>query len=124
MAMSVNEPHPASMPESPSGTPRRPWIAQHKALTTAGCAVMVAAAATSLAVVLSGPSYPHSWCGPVLTQLHAHETQSASDANMSALESQGAPAGKLISDGDTATQDQGIAANSGVSTGCLTFPRG
>jgi hypothetical protein len=41
--------------------PRR-WIA-------AGSALVLAAAA-AIGVVLTRPPYPHSWCGPVLAELH------------------------------------------------------
>lgn len=80
------------------------------ALGAAGAAA-AAILATGLVFATAGPSYPHSWCGPVLMQLHARETQGKFDANMSALEGQGAPVSQLIIDGDAATQDA-AAANS------------
>jgi hypothetical protein len=48
----------------------------------------------------------------VLAQLHAHETQDTFDANMTALESQGAPVTHLISDGDIAAEDENLANSS------------
>jgi hypothetical protein len=74
--------------------------------------VVIAGVVTAVVVFVSGPSYPHPWCGPVLAQLHAHETQNEFDTNMTALESRGAPVAQLISDGDTAVQDQAAADNS------------
>jgi len=38
-------------------------------IAAAGAAVLVTGAVTT-AVVVSSPSYPHAWCGPMLAQLH------------------------------------------------------
>ncbi len=114
--MSTDAPQLAGEPVSPVRHARKPWVVRHKMLTAAATVVVIAAAA-SAAVLLSGPSYPHAWCGPVLAQLHAHETQGTFDANMSALENRGAPVGKLISDGDSASQDEAAADNSDPSSG-------
>ncbi len=39
-------------------------------LLAAGCAAALAIAAVAVAIVVSRPSYPHAWCGPLLTDLH------------------------------------------------------
>jgi hypothetical protein len=85
----------------------------------AGASGVILAAGTVIAILVatSGPSYPHSWCGPVLAQFHAHESQSAFDANMTGLENQGAPVGSLISDGDAAAQDESDADNDDATNG-------
>jgi hypothetical protein len=92
---------------------RRPRGKALAAIIASGV-VAIAGAVTAVVVITSGPSYPHPWCGPVLAQLHAHENQDVFDANMTALESQGAPVANLIADGDTAVQDENAANNSGL----------
>ncbi len=115
--MSTDTAQLAGEPVSPVRHARKTWLVRHKVLAVPAAVVVIATAATSAAVLLSGPSYPHAWCGPVLAQLHAHETQGTFDANMSALENRGAPVGKLISDGDSASQDEAAADNSDPSSG-------
>ena len=41
-----------------------------RALIAAGGAAVLVIGAVAIAVVVSRPSYPHAWCGPVLTELH------------------------------------------------------
>jgi hypothetical protein len=51
------------------GDGRRPRSRRRLALLAAGCAAVLVVAG-AVAVVVSRPSYPHAWCGPVLTELH------------------------------------------------------
>ena len=48
----------------------REWPRWQRGLIAAGCAAVLGSAAVAAAVVVSRPSYPHAWCGPVLTELH------------------------------------------------------
>jgi hypothetical protein len=62
---------------------------------------------------LSGPSYPHSWCGPVLAELHMKGGSETDFENALSQIQQidGAPLGALLS--DLAAYD---AANADVQT--------
>jgi hypothetical protein len=64
--MSTDAAQLAGEPVSPVRHAWKTWLVRHKILTVAAALVVVAATATSAAVLLSGPSYPHAWCGPVL----------------------------------------------------------
>ena len=105
-------------PVVPSQYARRRWPRGRALIAlVASSVVVIAGATTAIVIVTSGPSYPHPWCGPVLAQFHAHESQDAFDSNMTALEGQGAPVANLISDGDTVTEDQALADSSDLSSG-------
>jgi hypothetical protein len=64
----------------------------------AASAVAVAGITTAAVIATSGPSYPHSWCGPVIIQLQAHQSAGQYLANLDTLQSKGAPVGQLITD--------------------------
>src|ERR1700679_3834723 len=73
-----------------------------RALIAAGGAGGLGIGAAATAVVLSRPSYPHAWCGPLLTELHV---QGQSDLGYAAAlvrlrRRDHAPVGKLLSDLD------------------------
>ncbi len=113
-------PHTQPLPEAPPGAapygprPGRWPRGRARVAFAASGVVVIASAATAIVIVTSGPSYPHSWCGPVLAQLHSRENQDQFDSNMAALESRGAPVANLISDGDAAVEDQAIADNASL----------
>lgn len=79
-------------------------------------AVIVAVlTAASLAACSSGPSSPHPWCAPLIVQFHAHESRQAYLNGLAAIEKQGAPVGKLITDETAYTQNQAAANTPGVA---------
>jgi hypothetical protein len=76
-----------------------------RALIAAGGAVVLVIGAVTTAVVVSRPSYPHAWCGPLLTELHV---KGESDLGYAAAlvhlrRRDHAPVGKLLSDLDDYT---------------------
>jgi hypothetical protein len=78
-------------------------------------AALIVLAAVSLGACSSGPSYP-SWCGPLVTQFHAHETRQAYIAALAALEESGAPVQQLVADETVLEQNQ-VSANSPGTAG-------
>lgn len=78
---------------------RFPVAGRRRGLLAAGCAAVLVAAA-AVAVVLSRPSYPHAWCGPLLTELHTRgETDLGYAAALASLRHRDhAPVGSLLSD--------------------------
>jgi hypothetical protein len=88
------------------------------ALIPAAAAVL--AASTALAGC-SGPSYPHSWCGPLITQFHAHETRGQYLAKLSALQGAGAPVGRLEADENTYLNTLAEADGSGTQSYSATL---
>jgi hypothetical protein len=85
-------------------------------IATGSAAILVAGTAT--AVVVTRPPYPHAWCGPLLTGLHA---RGKSEAGYAAVlvrlrRRDDAPVGKLLSDLDDYTVASSVATNqSGVT---------
>lgn len=88
------------------GDGRLPWLhrlgarlRRQRALVTAGCAAVLLAAVAA-GVVVSGPSYPHAWCGPVLSELHGRgESGLGYAAALARLRRRDhAPVGRLVSD--------------------------
>lgn len=77
----------------------------------------LAAAALLTAACSSGPSAP-SWCAPLITQLHAHESGQKYLDGLTALEKQGAPVAQLVKD-DTAYRNDQATANT-TGTGSFT----
>jgi hypothetical protein len=75
--------------------------------------VLTVLAAAGLAACSSGPSYPHTWCAPLIAQFHAKQSQAAYVAG---LQSSGAPAGKLITDIGTYERDQATANVPGTAS--------
>jgi hypothetical protein len=76
------------------------WPRWQRGLIAAGCAAVLGSAAVATAVVVSRPSYPHSWCGPLLTELHV---RSGGDPGYAAALARlrhrdHAPVGGLLSD--------------------------
>jgi hypothetical protein len=78
-------------------------------------AVLMTLAATSLAACSSGASRP-SWCAPLITQFHAHETRQAYLSGLTAVQGQGAPAGQLIADETAYAQDEADANGTGADS--------
>lgn len=78
-------------------------------------AVLMTLAAVSLAACSSGPSRP-SWCAPLVTQFHAHETRQAYLSGLAAVQAQGAPVGQLITDETAYTQDEADANGTGTNS--------
>jgi hypothetical protein len=72
-------------------------------------AALTVLAAASLAGCGSGPSYPHSWCPPLIAQFHAKESRQAYLSGLAAVRKQGAPAGDLIADESAYAQDEATA---------------
>lgn len=72
-------------------------------------AALVILAAAPLAAGCSSPSHP-SWCGPLVTQFHAHETRQAYIAALTVLEKSGAPLRQMVAD-DTALERNQVTAN-------------
>jgi hypothetical protein len=79
-------------------------------------ALVILAAAPVAAGCSSGPSYPHSWCAPLIAQFHAKETRQAYIAGIAALEKSGAPVQQLVTD-DTALEANQAAANAPGTAG-------
>ncbi|MGH3401090.1 MAG: hypothetical protein ACRDRJ_00990 [Streptosporangiaceae bacterium] len=83
------------------GMDRRRYLVagQRRSLVAAGCAAVLVAAA-AVAVVVSRPSYPHAWCGPLLTELHVRgESDRGYAAALASLRRRDhAPVGTLVSD--------------------------
>jgi hypothetical protein len=72
---------------------------------------LAAVAAAGLAACGSGgPSYPHSWCAPLVTQFHAKLEQAAYAAGLTALQGQGAPVGQFAADLAAYEHDKAEAA--------------
>jgi hypothetical protein len=78
----------------------RPWLRGPRALIAAGGAAVLVIGAVATAVVVSRPSYPHAWCGPLLTQLHVRGESDLGYAAALARLRRGdhAPVGTLLSD--------------------------
>jgi hypothetical protein len=96
-----------------------------RALIAVGGAAVLIIGAVITAVVVSRPSYPHAWCGPLLTGLH---TPGQSDPGHAAALARlrrrdHAPVGKLLSDLNDYTvarsvlQNQNDRASSGSFAG-------
>lgn len=64
----------------------------------------------------SGTSYPHTWCGPLIAQFHAHESRQAYLDGLASLQKQGAPVAQLIADENKFVKDQETAADPGSGT--------
>lgn len=77
-------------------------------------ALTVLAAATLAACGSSAPSYPHAWCGPLITAFHAKETRQAYLNGLAATQKQGAPVAQLIADETAYTQNQATANSTGT----------
>jgi hypothetical protein len=92
--------------------PRQPFRLPRRALI-AGAAAVVAVAGIVTGLELSGPSYPHAWCGPVLNELHTKGGSEAAFENAltQIQQNDGAPLAALLS--DLASYD---AANADVQT--------
>jgi hypothetical protein len=77
-----------------------PRLRGPRALVAAGAAAVLVIGAVATAVVVSRPSYPHAWCGPLLTQLHLRgESDPGYAAALIRLRrSDHAPVGTLLSD--------------------------
>jgi hypothetical protein len=73
------------------------------------------ATAASLAACSSGPSYPHAWCAPLITQFHAHESRQAYLNGLAAVEEQGAPVRNLITDETAYSGNQAAASVPGTA---------
>ena len=88
--------------EISQGMDRRlgPWLRGPRALFAAGGAAVLVVGAVATAVVVSRPSYPHAWCGPLLTQLHVRgESDLGYAAALARLRQHDhAPVGTLLSD--------------------------
>lgn len=87
---------------------------RQRGLIAAGCAVALIVVAVT-AVVVSRPSYPHAWCGPLLTDLHVRgESDLGYAAAVARLgRREHAPVGRLVSD----LRDYAVARS-----GLLQFP--
>jgi len=108
------EPAPV-LPAAPARHARgRRWSRVQIILAACGALVIAAGAVTAIVVITASPSYPHAWCGPVLAQLHDHESQDAFDSSLTALEAQGAPVASLINDGDMANAYEAAAQSSSI----------
>lgn len=75
--------------------PSRPRI-----LLVAGCVAALVIAAVAVTIVVSSPSYPHAWCGPLLTDLHVRgESDLGYAAAVARLQHRDhAPVGRLVQD--------------------------
>jgi hypothetical protein len=69
-------------------------------LIAVGGAAVLGIGSAVTAVVMSGPSYPHAWCGPVLTELHVRRGSDLGYAAGLVLlrHHDHAPVGRLLSD--------------------------
>jgi hypothetical protein len=79
---------------------RFPVAGGRRGLLAAGCAAVLVVAAGAVAVVVSRPSYPHAWCGPLLTELHVRgENDLGYAAALAGLRRRDhAPVGSLLTD--------------------------
>jgi len=77
-----------------------PRLRGPRAVITAGGAAVLVIGAVTTAVVVSRPSYPHAWCGPLLTQLHVRgKSDLGYEAALVRLRRRDhAPVGTLLSD--------------------------
>jgi hypothetical protein len=78
----------------------REWPRWQRGLIAAGCAAVLGSAAVAAAVVVSRPSYPHAWCGPLLAELHVRTaTDPGYAAALARLQRRDhAPVASLLSD--------------------------
>jgi hypothetical protein len=78
----------------------RPPLCRPRILAAAAPAAVLAAAGVSAAFLLTNPSYPHAWCGPVLAELHAKGgSEQGYETTMAQIEQRDhAPVGQLLSD--------------------------
>jgi len=100
--------------------PGRAWL-RHPMILAAGAAVIVLAAVALFALGVFAPSYPHPWCGPLITRLQSRtgtETSFENDLGRIA-DRQHAPLGTLLY--DLATYD---IAYSAVQNGSILDAQG
>jgi hypothetical protein len=73
---------------------------RHHRLIAVGCAAVLVIVAGAAAVVVNRKSYPHAWCGPLLTELHVRgESDPGYEAVLARLRLRDhAPVGGLLSD--------------------------
>lgn len=90
-------------------------MARKGLLIGTGAVVLAAGGIAGGLAATSGPSYPHSWCGPLIAQFHAHETRQAYEARLAAVQRLGAPVGKLIADETTYGQDEAATNSPGTA---------
>jgi hypothetical protein len=90
-------------------------IARRRSLIAVGCAVALVIVGLTAAAVVRGRSYPHAWCGQLLTALHVRGQSDLQYA--AALAGLGrrdhAPVGRLVAD----LRDYYVA-----SSGMLRYP--
>ena len=91
---------------SPEPHAKRSAWPQARVYAVITAAVVLAAGGALAGVVLSEPSYPHSWCGPVISELHARVREGAYVAALTQIQHQDhAPLGALIGDLNTYAAD-------------------
>jgi hypothetical protein len=78
-------------------------------------ALVLLAAAPLAAGCSSAPSYPHAYCGPLITQFHAKESRQAYLAGLAAVQKQGAPVAALIKDESAYARDEATASVPGTA---------
>jgi hypothetical protein len=85
-------------------------------------ASVVLAAAPAAACSSVAPSYPHSWCAPLIAQFHAKESRQAYLSGLTALQKSGAPVAQLIADESQVVKD--VAAINDASSGTAGYTAG
>ncbi|HEY5016141.1 MAG TPA: hypothetical protein VIJ82_10065 [Streptosporangiaceae bacterium] len=90
-----------------------PRLRGPRALIAAGGAAVLVIAGVITAVVVSRPSYPHAWCGPLLTELHVGgDSDPGHAADLARLRRRDhAPVGKLLSDLDDYSVARSVVQN-------------
>lgn len=85
------------------------WGMTYRAVPLAVVVASLAAAGLAGCSSSSSPSFPHAWCGPLITQFHAKETRGAYLHGLAAAEKKGAPVAGLIADESAFAQDEATA---------------
>ena len=84
----------------------------------AGAVLVVAAGGTVLGLWLTGPSWPHPWCGQVMSTLYSNgQTYGQFTNALQFEENDGAPTGNLISDETSLAQDEQAESTDNVTQG-------
>ena len=84
----------------------------------AGAVLVVAAGGTVLGLWLTGPSWPHPWCGQVMSTLYSNgQTYGQFTNALQFEENDGAPTGNLISDENSLAQDEQAESTDNVTQG-------
>jgi hypothetical protein len=113
-------PPPAEIqPPSPRRRGIIPWLRHLSRLALAGLAagvLVVAGGGIVTGLALTGPSWPHPWCGATMTAMYDSPAQTfgAYTNQLQYLENIGAPTAQLLADENQLSSDQIAASDDSV----------